>query len=167
MLRINLCSGNNVKKGYLNIDARKLDPRILQLDIEKELLRAFPDESVSEVLANDCIEHISWRVVPDLIKDIFRVLECRGTLIMRVPDLEVIANLTFAGNPGYNDFLRLSYFIFGDQDYPENTHKAGFTKAVAEKLLRDAGFKILSVRNEGANLVIVGRKECPDIPSSL
>jgi predicted SAM-dependent methyltransferase len=167
MLKINLCSGNDIRNGYLNIDIRKLDPRILQLDIEKELLRAFPNESVSEILANDCIEHISWRVVPDLIKDIYRVLECRGLFTMRVPDLEEIARLTFAGNPGYSDFLRLSYWIFGNQDYPENTHKAGFTKAVAKKLLEDAGFKILNLKSEGTNLVIVGRKECPDILSPL
>lgn len=160
MLKINLCSGSDIRNGYLNIDIRRLDPRILQVDIEKELLRVFPNESVSEILANDCIEHISWRVVPYLIKDVHRVLECGGVFTMRVPDLEVIANLTFSGNPGYSDFMRLSYWIFGNQDYPENTHKSGFTKAIVRKLLEDAGFKVLSVANEGTNLVVLAKKIC-------
>jgi len=159
-MKLNLCCGQDVRNGYLNIDVRRLDPRILQLDLEKDLLTPIPPESAEEIVAQDCIEHVSWRRIPDLLRDVYRVLKCNGVFVMRVPDLEEIARLTFL-NPGYDNFLQLSYWIFGGQDYPENTHKAGFTKASARKLLEDIGFRVLEVRGEGTNLVVVARKECP------
>ena len=157
-MRLNLCCGQDIRNGFLNIDVRRLDPRILQLDLERDLLTPFPPESAEEIVAQDCVEHVSWRRVPDLLRDVYRVLRCGGIFVIRVPDLEEIARFTFL-NPGYDDFIQISYWIFGGQDYPENTHKAGFTKPSARRLLEDIGFRVLEVRNEGTNMVVAARKE--------
>jgi len=69
-MKLNLGCGSDIRDGYINIDVRKTSEKTLVVDIEKDLLKAFPDNSVDEIIAKDFIEHISWRRVEDLIKDI-------------------------------------------------------------------------------------------------
>jgi len=164
-LKLNLCCGEDVREGYLNIDVRKTKPNVLVLDLEKDLLRPFPDKSVEEILAYDCIEHISWRRIEDLLKDIHRVLKCNGRLYLRVPDLEAIARKVIL-DPGfkYNElrgWKAISFWVYGGQDYPENTHKAGFTIPTLRELLESLGFKIEKIENDGGtNIVCVAVKRC-------
>lgn len=157
-MKLNLCSGTDIKQDYINIDIRQLDPKIVVMDLEKELLKPFQSNSADEILALDCIEHISWRVIPQLLSDIYRVLKPGGVFIMRVPDLEEISRYTFL-RPDFNDWLLMNYWIFGGQDYPENTHKAAFTKHLARHLLEMIGFKVEASYNEGTNMYVVARKK--------
>jgi len=164
-LKLNLCCGDDVREGYLNIDVRKTKPNVLVLDLEKDLLRPFPDNSVEEIVAYDCIEHISWRKIEDLLKDIHRVLKCNGRLYLRVPDLEAIAKKVIL-DPGfkYNElrgWKAISFWVYGGQDYPENTHKAGFTIPTLKELLESMGFMIEKIENDGGtNIVCVAAKRC-------
>lgn len=164
-MKLNLCCGDDVREGYLNIDVRKTKPNVLVLDLEKDLLRPFPDKSVDEIVAYDCIEHISWRKIEDLLKDIHRVLKCNGRLYLRVPDLEAIARKVIL-DPGfkYNElsgWKAISFWVYGGQDYPENTHKAGFTIPTLKELLESIGFKIEKIENDGGtNIVCVAVKRC-------
>ena len=164
-MRLNLCCGDDVRDGYINIDVRKTKPNVLVLDLEKDLLRPFPDKSVDEILAYDCIEHISWRRIEDLLRDIHRVLKCDGRLYLRVPDLEAIAKKVIL-DPGfkYNElrgWKAISFWVYGGQDYPENTHKAGFTIPTLRELLESLGFKIEKIENDGGtNIVCVAVKRC-------
>ena len=164
-MRLNLCCGDDVRDGYINIDVRKTKPNVLVLDLEKDLLRPFPDKSVDEILAYDCIEHISWRRIEDLLRDIHRVLKCDGRLYLRVPDLEAIAKKVIL-DPcfKYNElrgWKAISFWVYGGQDYPENTHKAGFTIPTLRELLESLGFKIEKIENDGGtNIVCVAVKRC-------
>ena len=164
-MRLNLCCGDDVRDGYINIDVRKTKPNVLVLDLEKDLLRPFPDKSVDEILAYDCIEHISWRRIEDLLRDIHRVLKCDGRLYLRVPDLEAIAKKVIL-DPGfrYNElrgWKAISFWVYGGQDYPENTHKAGFTIPTLRELLESLGFKVEKIENDGGtNIVCVAVKRC-------
>jgi len=164
-LKLNLCCGEDVRDGYINIDVRKTKPNVLVMDLEEDLLRPFPDNSVEEIVAYDCIEHISWRKIEDLLRDIHRVLKCDGRLYLRVPDLEAIAKKVIL-DPGfrYNElrgWKAISFWVYGGQDYPENTHKAGFTIPTLKELLESLGFKIEKIENDGGtNIVCVAVKRC-------
>jgi predicted SAM-dependent methyltransferase len=156
-MRLNLGCGDDIKKGYINIDVRRTKPEVLQIDLEKELLRFFPDESADEIIAKDFIEHLSWRVVEDFLKDCFRVLKKGGRLFIQCPDLEVIANQVIL-NPDFKygeleGYKAISFWIYGEQNYPENTHKSGFTKPAIKKLLEQIGFTVISLTNGGTNLL--------------
>jgi hypothetical protein len=48
-MKLNLCCGEDIREGCINIDIRKTRPNVLILDLEKELLQAFPDNSVEEI----------------------------------------------------------------------------------------------------------------------
>ncbi|PNV81411.1 MAG: hypothetical protein C0179_02805, partial [Fervidicoccus sp.] len=135
------------------------------LDLEKDLLRIFPTNTADEIIARDCIEHISWRRVEDLLRDIFRVLRCGGRLYIQVPDLEAIAKKVILDpNFCYGDLCgwkAISFWVYGAQDYPENTHKAGFTIPTLRRLLESLGFEIELIKNDGgSNIICWCRKRC-------
>jgi len=164
-MKLNLCCGDDVRPDYINIDIRKTRPNVLVVDLEKDLLSFIPDGSVVEVIAKDCIEHVSWRRVEDLLKDIYRVLKCGGKLYVQVPDLEAIAKKVIL-NPDFKygeleGWRAISYWVYGAQDHPHNFHKAGFTIPTLRKLLESIGFGIIDIRNDGgSNLVCWAFKKC-------
>jgi predicted SAM-dependent methyltransferase len=164
-IKLNLCCGDDIRSGYINIDIRKTKPSVLVLDLEKDLLKPFPDNSADEIIARDCVEHISWRRVEDLLRDIHRVLRCSGRAYIQVPDLEAIAKKVIL-NPDfcYNELCgwkAISFWVYGAQDYPENTHKAGFTIPTLKKLMESIGFEVETIQNDGGtNIICWCRKKC-------
>jgi len=164
-MKLNLCCGDDVRDGYINIDVRKTKPNVLVLDLEKDLLKPFPSNSVEEIIAKDCIEHVSWRRVEDLLRDIYRVLKCDGVVYIQVPDLEAIAKKVIL-NPDFCfgdlcGWKAISYWVYGGQDYPENIHKAGFTIPTLKRLLESIGFVVDKIQNDGgSNIQAWARKRC-------
>jgi SAM-dependent methyltransferase len=162
-VKLNLGCGLDVREGYINIDVRKVHPKILVLDLEKELLKPFPDNSAEEIIAKDFVEHLSWRVVEDFLKDCFRVLKSGGRMYIQVPDLEAIAKKVILDpNFKYGElegWKAISFWVYGGQEYPENTHRAGFTIPTLKKLLESIGFIVERIENDkGTNLICWVRK---------
>jgi predicted SAM-dependent methyltransferase len=157
-MKLNLGCGGDVREGWLNIDVRKTHPRVLVLDLEKELLRPFPDESVDEILAKDFIEHLSWRVVEAFLRDCYRVLRRGGRMYIQVPDLEAIARKVIL-NPDFrygdlSGWKAISFWVYGAQDYPENVHKAGFTIPTLKQLLESVGFVVEKIESDGGTNIM-------------
>lgn len=158
VMKLNLGCGADIRPGYINIDVRRIDARVLRVNLEEELLTFFPDESVEEIVAKDVLEHISWRRVEDLLRDCYRVLKRGGRMYIQVPDLEAIARKIIL-NPGFKygeleGWKAISYWVYGAQDYPENTHKTGFTIPTLRKLLESIGFRIVEIGNDGGTNII-------------
>jgi SAM-dependent methyltransferase len=153
-VKLNLGCGLDVRDGYINIDVRKVHPKILVLDLEKELLRPFPDSSAEEIIAKDFIEHLSWRVVEDFLRDCYRVLKGGGRMYIQVPDLEAIARKVIL-DPSFRfgdleGWKAISYWVYGSGDYGEPSfHKAGFTIPTLKRLLESIGFVVEDIRNDG------------------
>jgi hypothetical protein len=164
-MKLNLCCGDDVRDGYINIDIRKTRPSVLVINIEAELLRRFESNTADEIIALDCIEHMSWRRIDDLIKDLNRVLICGGKLFIRVPDMEAIAKKVIL-NPSFKfgdleGWRAISYWVYGGQEYPENTHKAGFTIPSLKRLLESNNFTIINIANDGgSNIICQAVKKC-------
>ena len=162
-MKLNLGCGDDVKAGYINIDIRKTKPNVLMLDLEKDLLKVFPDNSVEEIIAKDVIEHVSWRRVEDLLRDIHRVLKSNGRIYIQVPDLEAIAKKVIL-NPNFkygelSGYKAISYWIYGGQDYEYNFHKSGFTISTLRGILEQIGFIVEDIKNDGgSNIVCWARK---------
>jgi len=157
-MKLNLGCGDDVREGYLNIDVRRTKQNVLQLDLEKEMLKPFPSDSVDEIIMKDFIEHLSWRVVEDFLKDCYRVLKKGGRMYIQVPDLEVIAKKVIL-NPNYRygnleGWKAISFWVYGAQDYLENAHKAGFTIPTLKKLLESVGFVVERIENDGGTNII-------------
>jgi hypothetical protein len=85
-LRLNLGSGPNAKKGWINIDLfdREAD---LQLDLREPW--PFPDKSVSHIYNEHVFEHFELHdEVPHFLSEALRVLHSGGLFDVGVPDTE-------------------------------------------------------------------------------
>jgi predicted SAM-dependent methyltransferase len=147
---LNLGSGTTNIDGCLNLDVRQLPNVDFIVDLEKSDL-PFPDNFFATIYAIDVIEHITYRKVKQLIKELYRVLNKGGRLVVRTPDTELIAKYVLDRRfPGVHGdlFETMSWYIYGEQDYPENTHKSAFAKETLKQLLEGAGFIVVSMYNE-------------------
>lgn len=168
---VNLGSGASVFRGCVNIDKRLLPGVDLVLDLEDGYL-PFPDGFFTVAYMIDVIEHVSWRRIPRLMSEINRVLNCGGRLVVRTPDIGLIAKMVLDwGMPKiehpdvgeFRKYMLISYFLYGNQDYPEDTHKAGFTIDALQELLNMHGFEVSIIKNpptEHPNIFAVATKPC-------
>jgi len=157
--KLNLGCGQDIRFGYVNVDVRPLPGVDLVLDLETEPL-PFQDNLATEVLAYDVLEHISWRRIVFVLREIHRVLKPGGVLRARLPDVERAFRKGVAGEcpPGVDRLLCLSFLLGGGQDYPENVHKSFFTAELFTELLTRLGFEVLELWFDDSNMVVTARK---------
>lgn len=150
-IKLNVGSGEDIRFGYINIDIRPVKGTNLILDLEKQDL-PFEDDIISEIVAQDVLEHIEYDRVEHVVKEFYRVLKPKGRLIVRVPDIIRIVSM-YA-----DDYKKMSYFIFGGKKHEYDVHKTAFTKYSLSRLLRTIGFRIKNMWNDGTNLIIEAYK---------
>lgn len=110
-------------------------------DFDREL--PMKSDEWDAVFSQYVIEHVSYRAVRGFIAEVFRILKPGGKAVFVTANtpaqLQWIANNP-SGWDGRDFFDSASGLLFGDQDYPENTHKNYMSAIVAEQLFRSAGF---------------------------
>lgn len=141
-LKLNLGCGNDVRKGFLNLDLFSDDPNVIYMDVRN--LR-FDDGSVDQILASDILEHFSHREISSILNEWSRVLKPDGSLIIRCPNLRLQVDAYVRGD--WNAEIA-SYMIFGGQTNPGDYHCIGFDEKSIEKYLLNAGFIVDSIQNE-------------------
>lgn len=155
-MKLNLGCGGDKKQGYVNIDIRKEVKPDMVLDLEKTPY-PFDDNSIDEILAKDVIEHFSFRNVERVVKEWHRILKPGGKLVIQTPDFDVIVDLIRKGE--IKGWWQISYWLYGGQDYPENTHKLIFTKEEIRKFLESLGFSIRGINSGGTNMIVEAYKK--------
>ncbi len=123
-----------------NLDVRPMPT----VDIVADLNQPWPvaAEIYNGVFGMYIIEHVSWRRTRHFISESHRVLRPGGITV------QITANLLeqarqLVETAEWNDDLVCQ--IFGDNDYPENTHRSGFSPGYAIKLFREAGFHEVTI----------------------
>jgi hypothetical protein len=136
--KINLCCGQSILPGYVNVDAWPgagvdvvLDARDLQYD----------EGIVDEVLMFHCIEHFSLDDACALLRKVFRWLKPGGHVIVEGPDVRKAVENCKTG-----DFDAIKG-IFGDiaelrKGKEGYQHKWGWTGALMQQELASAGFNV-------------------------
>ena len=79
--KLNLGCGNDIKRGWVNLDSVELPGVDVVHDIE-HLPLPFPDETFNEVLCQDVLEHVSY--IP-VLRDLHRITKKGGRIFVRVP----------------------------------------------------------------------------------
>jgi predicted SAM-dependent methyltransferase len=104
------------------------------------------------VFSQYVIEHVSYRAVRGFIAEVFRILKPGGKAVFVTANtpaqLQWIANNP-SGWDNRDFFDSASGLLFGDQDYPENTHKNYMSAIVAEQLFTAAGFSDVKTHQYG------------------
>ena len=88
-MKINLGCGKDIRKGYINCDRSDIVGADMVFDMEGIL--PFKDNSIDEILANNCLEQISTpKKFVSVINEIHRILKVGGKAIVRVPNVKDI-----------------------------------------------------------------------------
>lgn len=161
--RVNIGSGGNPVKGWINVD---LDPRAdVNADVRK---LPFDTASVDVAQAIHVIEHIYYWDVQDTLKEWLRILKPGGKLILECPDiLKCARNLVEAYDRGELASPRLTIWgMFGDPHYKNELmmHKWGYMPETLIAEMEKAGFVNVSEKppqthmREKRDLRVVGYK---------
>lgn len=151
-MKLNLGSGSDIKKGYLNIDVRRLFGVDLVSKVEDLY---FMKDSVEEVFMKDTLEHIAIDDCEEVLSRIHEWLVPNGLLFIQAPDFDLI--MKRYRRYGLDD-VSIRY-IYGGQDYEGNFHKNGFNRARITEILNKVGFRVERYINEGLNFKLWARKE--------
>ena len=140
-----------------NVDVRPGPGVDIVADFNKPLTM-LPSQSFDGVFSQYSIEHISWRTVRTFISEAHRILRPGGRAVFITANLLEQAR-RLAAAERWND--ELIGMVFGDNDYPENSHRCGFSPEYAVRLMKQAGFFVVDVKPLPAcatDMIIEARK---------
>lgn len=134
--------GGNRPIFHPNADVRKLPGVDIVIDFNNLPYLELKSNEYDLVYSSYLMEHVSWRKVKEFINEIYRILKPNGKVQIITANLyeqcKIIAN-----NKEWDD--NFSTMIFGDLDYPENSHKCGFSPDYARKLFKEVGFRHVDI----------------------
>jgi len=168
-MKLNMGAGEGKLPGYMNVDNRpEANPDVLY-DLEK-VPYPWSSESAEEIVWKDSLEHLSWRVIRDVLKECRRILKSGGRMYIQCPDMEDIARrIILDPNFKYGDVGQpeaIGFWVYGRQDPVPGGyggwggfHKAGFTVPTLKRLLEETGFVVDDIHNDGgSNIICHARK---------
>ena len=118
------------------------------VDIVCNLEEKFPmePESYDGVFAKFVIEHISWRKVPNFVKEIYRILKPNGVAVLIGPNtFEQCREIIRRGKIGIEESALLYGGQEGTWEETGNYHKAAFSPKYIITLFKEAGFSRIYV----------------------
>jgi predicted SAM-dependent methyltransferase len=131
---VNLGSGRNTGKEFINVDAQTLPEIHYISDITD--LRMFRDNSVDMLYACHVVEHIPRSKLLYTLQEWRRVLKPNGLFRFAVPDFDQLLRVYNATD---REIKSIENQLMG-QDAPYHNHCSIWNKEYAERILRDAGF---------------------------
>jgi len=159
---VNFGCGEDKRQDAVNIDVRREVKPDIVWDLE-QFPYPLPDDTFELAIWKDSLEHLSWRVVREALKETYRILKDNGLVYIQTPDLEAIAKKIVL-NPEfrYGDIRQpeaIGFWVYGRQDSWGGVHKSGFTIPTLKKLLEEVGFEVEKIENDGGtNIICYARK---------
>ncbi len=125
-----------------NADVRKLPNVDIVIDFNSPPYSQLKSGEYDVVYSSYLIEHISWRKVKEFINEIYRILKPDGKVRIITANLYEQCKIVANSKEWEENF---STMLFGDLDYPENSHKCGFSPDYAKKLFKESGFQKVDI----------------------
>lgn len=156
-IKLNLGCGKDIRDGYTNLDIDPISDKVQKHDVED--LSDFADNSVSEILAFDIIEHFPLRKINPIIKEWCRVLHPGGKLVIQTPDIEVIFNDYYKqALAGQITWTRFSTILHG-KDEPFQTHYVSLSFQWLKEILEQYNMTIVTKEKTSQNMKVVASKK--------
>ena len=147
-MKLNIGCGEDIRKGFVNIDIIESVNPDLVLDLYNEsLLTKFEPGSIGLIFAQDILEHFEKYHAEQLVKDFYALLCDKGKLVVRVPDFDAIVNA------GHESSLAI-WYLFGGQADRNRCHRYAYTPKSLMELLTANGFCKESSISEGYNVTV-------------
>jgi hypothetical protein len=150
-IKLEIGSGPYPRKGYIHLDINEDCEHVEIVSAANEI--PLHEETVSELIAVNILEHVEWIEVENVLKEWGRVLATNGTLLIHVPDMDWLLKFLpdetgewkkAAGNQPFNaavdKWQYMNHYIMST-DVKYNLHRSVFTYKTLVELLKRAGFK--------------------------
>lgn len=121
-IKLNIGAGATVIPGYTAVD-RKLGSEAFPLQ--------YANDSVEEIRASHILEHFSFRDVPQVLNDWYRVLQPGGRVRIAVPDMDKVAK---------KEHPHWRFALMGGQTNDDDFHRSVFDEGLLSAYLHKAGF---------------------------
>lgn len=99
----------------------------------------YQNDEVDEIWCAHALEHVSYRQVVPTLQEWRRVLKPGGTITLHVPDL-IWCCQNFIEHPDSEFHL---WTLYGQQNREGEYHLTGFTPAIMERYLAEAGLTLV------------------------
>ena len=126
-INVNLGSGNNIVKGWINIDVVRPDNADKDFRIGDALNIPLESGTVDYILLDQVLEHMAMADVVPVLYEIRRVLKKGGRCVIIVPDFEDAVQSWLKYNTG-GSFNPLTYQYFSEVVYGNQLHEGEFHK---------------------------------------
>lgn len=156
--------GGTVPMFRPNLDVRYAENVDIVASLDGPL--PFSDASVPNIFSRYAAEHVSWRAIPGLWSECHRILAPGGFTVLVLPNLlEQARRAVEYGDSGrWHEENGVPCMVFGDLNYKENAHAAGWSPEAICRELRAAGFISVLVMPHGAvgtDMIVEVRKGAP------
>lgn len=134
--------GTQRKEGWIVFNALPGDYVDILGDVRD--LSQFEDESFDMIYGCHILEHLSYiNDLPNVLKNLHRILKPRGRLFASVPDLQVLAQLFLHPELTGPERFHVMRMMFGGQVDAFDFHYVGLTDEFLVELLRPLGFRAI------------------------
>ena len=135
-LKLNLGCGRDIRKGFVNIDIRPL-PGAIVGNVQRP---DYPRGAVDYILAKDVLEHLGIKGSLEALRNWADILKPGGILRIQTPSVERVFKKYYSrALTGEIPWERLSYIIYGGQDYSANYHSVLYSFEWLKRELSAAG----------------------------
>lgn len=139
-MKLNLCCGQMILPGYVNIDAFPGAGVDVVCDI-REL--SYEPGSVDEAVMFHCIEHFSLDDACAIIRNVFAMLRPGGRVVIEAPDVfKAVRNSPSEFETVKGIFGDIAELRKGKDGY---AHRWGWTGSLMQQELASAGFNVSEV----------------------
>lgn len=166
--KLNLGCRTDIKTGFINIDIINFPHIDVQADVTE---LPFADCSIDYFLAKDLLEHFSWRIIPVVLKEWFRVLKSGGEFEIETPSLEALVYIYVKRPPGWEKFRKMyaddecltdpvCRVLYGGQGNNTNFHYTCFDKETIMYHLNQIGIVNFDIKLpvNVTNMIVQGYK---------
>lgn len=146
-MKIDIGGGHRVREGYLNVD-----PNLSTSDFKYSVLAMpFKNDEIEAINASHVLEHLSKHEVSLALGECYRVLQKDGIMDIEVPELQWVLQ-NWLNQPEDNRWGGELDKVFGQQSYPGDEHRCGFSLLKLQQLLQGVGFTIFSIKVEFSHM---------------
>jgi predicted SAM-dependent methyltransferase len=131
--RLHIGCGDNLLRGFRNVDCRSLTPFVLIDDAGK--LSKVPEASCELIYACHVLEHFSYHTVESVLRNWVSKLKPSGRIYLSVPNFRHLAWKYL----WHRKIEKVLPPLFGGQEYAENFHYIAFDKRNLSELMRKVG----------------------------
>jgi len=142
-MKLNLGCGDNIKKGYINIDMNFNKNINLVADVKR---LPFKTNSITEIFAQDIYEHIPHEESQTLLNHWADILKPKGLLYLQLPSLDCVT-LKYNELKTVEELEWIIQRIFGCHKFDANNHRTIGHPTLLKHYLMKAGITKITIES--------------------